>query len=62
MLSIDIKGHSSVFRWKEIWTQITEKDETWRLIKLGEIREVERDKYCMISVFIGHRMVQFTDT
>lgn len=38
------------------------KDEPWGLIMLREISQVERDKYWMISLFIGPRLVQFTDT
>ena len=62
MWLIYITRHSSVFRWKEIWTHIAKKDEPWRLNMLREISQVERYKSCIISLFIGPRLVQFTDT
>ena len=38
------------------------KDEPRRLNMLREISQVERYKSCIISLFIGPRLVQFTDT
>lgn len=52
-LSLQMEGNSDTHY---------KKDEPQRLNMLREISQVERDKYCIISLFIGPRLVQFTDT
>ena len=53
LLSLQTEGHLDTHY---------KKDEAWRVNMLREISQGERDKYCLISLFIGPRLVQFTDT